>query len=844
MTPVAVLALLAAACLVWLPVTGSLAQQPRGRQLAQVAPIKEWPGRSKRWALVIGVDKYRDRQISRLSGADNDARSLRDALINYAGFPEDQVILLATDQPEERQPTRINILTMLSNLGHLVKPDGLLLVSFAGHGTERGGQAYLIPSDARLSDDVSLLEESAVSVQRMHQRIKDTGVGQVVVLLDACRNDPGGRADAPNPLTTAYTRAFNFDLRNQEVQAYATFYATAVGQRAYEYTEKNQGYFTWAIVEGLAGAAANEKGEVTLSALVNYVQEVVPKRIAIDLGTGKQQKPFAEVKGYRYDELVIAVSPRPVAPIAANPSIPTPAFDLAAVELAFWNSIKDSKEPEDYQAYLDKYPNGQFASLARRRVAKAAPDKTAVAASARNGARPVPTGESTKRPSVAAPPVTPSVTPSGTSAIKIKLPIAFVMPRLAVEQFTLANGLRVVLSPGLGRSVVSVAVYYHVGSRNERPGRNGYAHLFEHMMFAGSENIPKGSIDQYIGNKGGILNGSTDSATTKYYETVPAAQLPLALWLESDRMRSLKITQQNLDNERAVVKEEKRLVVDNNPYGRALQRIQELVYKNPANAQPVIGSIDDLNAASLSDVQEFWRAYYSPNNAVLSIAGDFDVQETRRLVEKYFGTIPRQSAMTPVDVSEPTEVAQRQDTLDDKLASLPAFILGWKIPARQTPDFYALQLASDLLCKDDNSRLVQKFVKGDESLTNVRGWIDDQHLPAAFYVLAMVKPGKDVAQVRQAVLTEIKRLASDGPTDEEMWVLQNKLSSENVRGMQSSLFRAERTAEFALFEGDAQLISTEPSRYLSVTPAQIKAAVARYLDTDNHATLNIVPASK
>lgn len=347
------------------------AQGTQTRQLdRQTDPVKAWPSKAKRWALVVGVDQYRDGQINALKGSVNDAHNLANALVRYAGFPQDQVIVLTTDQPDERQPTRINILTYLSNLASLVPKDGLLLVSFAGHGIERGGQAYLIPSDARLSHDVSLLEESAVSVTRMHARIKAIGVGQVIVLLDACRNDPGGRAGAPNNMSAAYTK-FNFDVRNREVQAFATFYATAIGQRAYEYTEKRQGYFTWAIVEGLKGGAANDKGDVTLAALVKYVQDNVPKRIAIDLGASEQQKPFATIEGYRADELVVAVA----GPNAANATSgsASSSVDAAAIEMSFWDSIKNSNDPSDFRAYLDRFPNGTFAALARRRAQPSLP---------------------------------------------------------------------------------------------------------------------------------------------------------------------------------------------------------------------------------------------------------------------------------------------------------------------------------------------------------------------------------------------------------------------------------------------------------------------------------------
>ena len=339
---------------------------PTANALSQVEQVKTLPVGSKRWALVIGVDKYQDPQISPLKGSDNDARLIADALVRYAGFPRDQVILLATDQPLERQPSRVNILRRLSNLSTAVPKDGLLLISFAGHGMERGGHAFLLPSDAQISDQISFLEETAISINRVKERIKETGVAQVVVMLDACRNDPGGRADAPNQLSAAYTNVFNFDVRNREVQAFATIYATGIGQRAYEYTEKKQGYFSWAMVEALKGAAANDRGEITLSQLVKYVQENVPKRIAIDLGSTKQQRPFAVIEGYRADELVMAVTNN-----ASNVAETTPnvaMVDPAALELSFWDTIKNSNNPEDFKSYLEKYPDGQFSGLAKSRA--------------------------------------------------------------------------------------------------------------------------------------------------------------------------------------------------------------------------------------------------------------------------------------------------------------------------------------------------------------------------------------------------------------------------------------------------------------------------------------------
>jgi len=349
--------------------------QADSRQI-QLEPQKALPAKAKRWALVVGVDKYVDPQISQLRGAANDARTLSEALVRYAGFPADQVILLATDQPIERQPTRVNMLRRLSNLAAAVPKDGLLLISFSGHGMERAGHAFLLPSDAQISDQISFLEDTAISVTRMRELIRGTGVGQVMVLLDACRNDPGGRADAPNPLTETYVQGFNFDVRNREVQAFATIYATGVGQRAYEYTERKQGYFTWAIVEALKGGAANSQGEVTLSELVKFVQDAVPKRIAIDLGSGKQQRPFATIEGYKAEELVLAVPGAKSASEAA--SVPSGSFlDPAAIELSFWDTIKGSTNTDDFKAYLEKYPDGQFAVLARNRLKSSEAARTA-----------------------------------------------------------------------------------------------------------------------------------------------------------------------------------------------------------------------------------------------------------------------------------------------------------------------------------------------------------------------------------------------------------------------------------------------------------------------------------
>jgi len=295
----------------------------RDISVRSVGQVRQWPSSAKRFALIIGVDQYTDKQIIPLTSATNDAKLLAKALVENAGFGADQVVVLTTDQPADRQPTRRLILRELSNLARLASQygkDGLLLVAFAGHGIERAEQAFLLPSDAIVTDDVSLLEESAVSLARhVHDWIRSKHVGQVVVLLDACRTDPtASRSIRPNRLTAAYTRGLSFDTLNHDVEAFATIYATGKDQQAYENIRKKQGFFMEAVVEGIKGAASNENGLVTLGGLMDYVQKTVPKRVAIEVGADKEQRPWAEIKGYNPNELVIAAAPRPLATLTAE----------------------------------------------------------------------------------------------------------------------------------------------------------------------------------------------------------------------------------------------------------------------------------------------------------------------------------------------------------------------------------------------------------------------------------------------------------------------------------------------------------------------------------------------
>src|SRR5829696_8495215 len=283
-------------------------------------------------------------------------------------------------------------------------------------------------------------------------------------------------------------------------------------------------------------------------------------------------------------------------------------------------------------------------------------------------------------------------------------------PLVKFTDVKLKNGLRVIISEDHTAPTVSVAVNYFVGSADEKARRTGFAHLFEHMMFKGSENVGPGEHFTQIFNNGGNMNGTTNEDRTLYYETVPANQLELALFLEGDRMKSLDINKLNLDNQKGAVQEERRLRVDNQPYGQTFERIGEQAYDNPAYKHSVIGSMEDLNAASVDDVATFFKTYYAPNNAVLSIVGDIDTKKTTALIEKYFGAINRQPQPNRPDLTEPPHTGERRSTIEDKLARLPQVDVAWVTPPAGTPDFKALDVLSWVLSSGRSSRLNQVLV--------------------------------------------------------------------------------------------------------------------------------------
>ncbi len=411
-------------------------------------------------------------------------------------------------------------------------------------------------------------------------------------------------------------------------------------------------------------------------------------------------------------------------------------------------------------------------------------------------------------------------------------------------QYTLDNGLRVVLSPSDRSPTVAIAVYYDVGSRNEVEGRSGFAHLFEHMMFQGSENVPKGEHFRYISGNGGRMNGTTSEDRTNYFEILPSDRLALGLWLEADRMRSLDISTENFENQREVVKEERRLRVDNQPYVPAYLAFQELFYDSFEYGHSVIGSMDDLDAAEVADVQAFFDLYYAPNNAVLTIVGDFDVDEARALVQQHFGDIPRGAEPPPVVIEETPPSEPRLGELVDRLATQPALLMAWHIPPAPHADNAVAEVLARVLSEGQSSRLYSRLVRDDELALEVSAAVDGKRGPDMFYLSAITR-GQDPQAVRTVVLEELARLASAGIGADELSAAQASMARDLVFSVEGNLGLALRMGRDALYYGDPQRLNGELGRIYGVTAADVQRVAQTYL-TENSSTTMLVrlPASE
>ena len=406
-------------------------------------------------------------------------------------------------------------------------------------------------------------------------------------------------------------------------------------------------------------------------------------------------------------------------------------------------------------------------------------------------------------------------------------------PRIQFTDTKLKNGLRVIISEDHAAPVFSIAVNYNVGSRDERTGRTGFAHLFEHMMFKGSENVGPGEHFLLVFNNGGNMNGTTNKERTLYFETLPANQLDLALFLEADRMRSLAITKENLDNQRHAVQEERRLGIDNQPYGKTFEAIDELAFDNPAYEHSVIGSMVDLNAASVEDVASFFKTYYAPNNAVLGIVGDVKAEECLAKIRKYFESIPSQTAPPAVDVAEPPQKQERRLTLDDALARVPRLDVVYKIPPSTSADDEALGVLGTVLGGGRSSRFYEQIVRQKQLASTVFAGRPESRGPNLFRITAMIVPGKKADEADEAVLAEIEKLKSGSIAEWEIEKARTSARRTLVGTLQSSLSRAIQLSQDALLFNDPNRLNTRAAKISAVTAADVQRVARQYLTREN-----------
>jgi zinc protease len=428
------------------------------------------------------------------------------------------------------------------------------------------------------------------------------------------------------------------------------------------------------------------------------------------------------------------------------------------------------------------------------------------------------------------------ITLAGAAAAQTARPL-----RIDMKETRLPNGLRVITVEDHSAPVIALDITYNVGSRDERVGRTGFAHLFEHMMFKGSENVGTGEHFYLIFNNGGTMNGTTNEDRTTYFEALPSNQLDLALFLEADRMRSLVINKANLDNQRNAVQEERRLGVDNQPYGKSGEIQQGLIYDNFAYKHTVIGSMDDLNAATVEDVAAFFKMYYAPNNAVLTLVGDFKTADALKKIKENFGSIPRQSDPPPVDMTEPEQKAERRAAVDDALARLQQIDIAFKAVPGNTPDFYALQVLSTALQGGQSSRFYQTLVKDKQLVTNIFGFIDEKRGTGALYISATVRQGVKPADVEAAIYDEIERVKKDGVADWEIQKAKNTTRRNFVNSMQSSLSRAINLSVWTVYYNDPNLINTRLDKVSAVTKADVLRVANKFLTAANRTVVITTP---
>lgn len=427
--------------------------------------------------------------------------------------------------------------------------------------------------------------------------------------------------------------------------------------------------------------------------------------------------------------------------------------------------------------------------------------------------------------------------------------VEFTVP---VEYYKLDNGLKVILSQDKTAPTAIVAVYYNIGFRIEPRDRTGFAHLFEHMMFQGSKNLGKMEFIKVVQQNGGVLNGSTRFDFTNYFEIVPSHKLETMLWAEADRMKGLDITQENLTNQQGVVKNEVKVNVLNQPYGGfPWLDMPQYANENWYNAHNFYGDLEDLDAANLEDVQNFFDTYYAPNNAALAVVGDFEIEEAKQWIEKYFASIPSSEIPPLPDISEPKQTAEKKFVKDDPLANKPAIAIAYKMPEKNTPEYYAMGLLNQILVQGDNSLLTQKLVKDKGYTSYVSGGIN--YLGNMFNyngpMLWMFNLTYDNQTSQDSIMTSVDQVISnvtDGVSQEMIDQAVVKMRSQlydNIGGT-FGLGRADLLASFALFEDNPAKINELEGEFKKVTPELIKKTAEEYLRSTNRTILTVNPLAK
>jgi len=414
--------------------------------------------------------------------------------------------------------------------------------------------------------------------------------------------------------------------------------------------------------------------------------------------------------------------------------------------------------------------------------------------------------------------------------------------QIKFESFDLPNGLHVILHQDNSNPLVAVSVLYHVGSKDEIPTRTGFAHFFEHLLFEGSENIGRGEYMQLIQSNGGALNANTSNDRTFYYEILPSNQLELGLWMESERMLHAKIDQVGVDTQREVVKEEKRQRVDNQPYASFLSEMFVRAFKQHNYRWVPIGSMDHLNAANLEEFMAFYKKYYVPNNATLSIAGDIDVAQTKAMITKYFGGIPAGATVQRPSAYEPPLGGEVVDTIYDNI-QIPAVFAGYRMVSETHPDTYALQMLTTALSDGPSSRFSKRMVDQDQNALQVAAFPFAMEHHGVFIALALANGATSTGTLMTTMEEEISKMQQEPLSEKEFTKLLNKVESDYVNRNSGVAGIAENLANYHVYYGDANLINTEIERFRTVTPADLQRVAQTYLKPENRVVLHYLPKS-